>query len=153
MRLPGPLADALRIGAVGDTVVYLTTASSDGRPNVAVQPFTDVAGDGIVLMPDLFAQKTKVNLNENLRAALTVALPGGLEAWVVEGPCNVFQWGHPEGWRFAGLRAGEVLARWGDWASLEPMGDLPEEVRPTVLAQRGVIALEVETVRRVGEGP
>jgi hypothetical protein len=66
MSLPDELRVALRIKDLEDTVVFLTTASLEGLPNVSVQQFTDVQGD-YVLLPDLFAQKTKVNLKETLR--------------------------------------------------------------------------------------
>lgn len=99
MSLPEELREALRIKEPDDTVAYFTTASLDGTPNVSVQQFTDVEGD-YVLLPDLFAQKTKVNLNENQRAALTIASPASLAGWVIEGPANVIQWGHPASYRF-----------------------------------------------------
>jgi hypothetical protein len=146
MKLPKELVDLLRIGAPGDVAAYLATASRDGKPNLLPQAFTDVLDDEFVLMPDLFAQKTKVNLNENLVGALSVAHPSGI-GWVIEGPCNVFQWGHPPGYRFQGLRAGDVLERWGEWDRLESIDDLPEEVRPTVFAQRGVLVIRAERVR------
>ena len=149
MKLPAEMAEALRIGPVHDTVVFLTTATLEGRPNIAVQQFTDVHGDEFILMPDLFALKTRVNLNENQTGVITVASPADLRHWVIEGPCNVIQWGHPDGYRFQGLRAGEVLERWGDWSAIEPMDDLPDEERPAVIAQRGVIILKAERVRRI----
>ena len=151
MKLPKELVEALRIGAPGNTLAYLVTASLEGKPNLLPQAFTDVLDDEFVLMPDLFAQKTKVNLNENLVGALSVAYPSGI-GWVIEGPCNVFQWGHPPGYRFQGLRAGEVLERWGEWDRLESIDDLPEEVRPTVFAQRGVLVIRAERVRNVEVG-
>jgi hypothetical protein len=147
MKLPKELVDALRIGAPGTAVAWLATASREGKPNLLPQPFTDVLDDEFVLMPDLFAQKTKVNLNENQVGALSVALPAGLD-WVVEGPCNVFQWGHPPAYRFQGLRAGDVLGRWGEWDRLEPIDGLPEDARPAVFAQRGVLVIRAERVRR-----
>jgi hypothetical protein len=152
MKLPPELVEALRLGAPGDTVAWLATASRDGTPNLAPQPFTDVLDDEFVLVPDLFLQKTKVNLNENLVGALSVAHPAVLSGWCVEGPCNVFQWGHPASYRFQGLRAGEVLERWGDWDRLEAVDALPEELRPTVFAQRGVVVLRAQRLRRVEVG-
>ncbi len=146
MKLPAELIRALRPGSSADAIVFLTTASLDGRPNVAVQRFTDVQGDEYILMPDLFALKTKINLNENQRGILTIASPGSLRHWRIEGPCNVIQWGHPDSYRFHGLRAGEVLKHWGDWSLLEPVEDLPEDERPAVIAQRGVIVLKAERV-------
>lgn len=151
MKIPEPLAEALRMKSVDDTQAYLATAGRDGKANVSVQQFTDVLRDEYVLLPDLFAQKTKVNLNENLVGAITIAHPESLRGWVLEGPCNVFQWGHPPNYAFAGLTAGEVLEGWGDWEAREPFDPLPDEDRPTVIAQRGVIVLRVENVRKLEE--
>lgn len=147
MKIPKSLADALRIKSPDDTQVFLTTASRDGKPNVSLQQFTDVLRDEYVLLPDLFAQKTKVNLNENLVGAITIASPESLRGWVLEGPCNVFQWGHPPNYTFAGLKAGDILGGWGDWETRESIDALSEGERPTVVAQRGVIVLKVENVR------
>lgn len=148
MKLPRELINALKINNPGDTVVYLTTSGLDGKPNLAVQQFTDVLDDEFVLMPDLFAQKTKVNLNENFVGALSIASPSELSGWTVEGPCNIFQWGHPPNYSFQGLKAGPILSTWGEWQ--ESPETLPEDVRPTVIAQRGVIVLKVEKVLRIG---
>jgi len=147
MKIPEPLIEALRIKSPGDAKVYLATAGRDGRPNVSPQQFTDVLRDEYVLLPDLFAQKTKVNLNENLVGAITIAHPESLRGWVLAGPCNVFQWGHPPNYAFAGVKAGEILGGWGDWEARESIDALPEGERPTVVAQRGVIVLKVESVR------
>ena len=150
MKLPPELIDALKIKDPGDTVVYLATSGLDGKPNLAVQQFTDVLEDEFVLMPDLFAQKTRINLNENLVGALTIAWPPELSGWVVAGPCNIFQWGHPPNYAFQGLKAGPILSGWGEWDQRESPETLPAEVRPTVFAQRGVIVLKAQTVSRIG---
>ena len=150
MKLPRELVDALKVKEAGDTVVYLATSGLDGKPNLAVQQFTDVLDDEFVLMPDLFAQKTKVNLNENLLGSLTIALPSELSGWIVEGPCNIFQWGHPPNYDFHGLKAGPILSGWGEWDQRESPEILPEDARPTVFAQRGVIVLKAEKVLHVG---
>lgn len=147
MKLPKELVEALRAGAPGGAVVWLATAGLNGKPNLLPVPYTDVLDDEFVLMPDLFAQKTKVNLNENPVGALSVAYPAGLD-WVIQGPCNVFQWGHPPNWRFEGLRAGDVLERWGNWDEVEPLESAPEEARPAVVAQRGVLVIRARRVTR-----
>ena len=78
MRLPEELATRLRGGAAGTLTAYLTSSSRDGRTNTLASPFTDVVDGELVLMPDLFAQKTKVNLNENRFASLSFAIRGRL---------------------------------------------------------------------------
>ncbi len=154
LKLPLELLHALRAEGrrPGETIAFLVTSSLDGRPNVSVQPFTDIVvvnGEEYVLMPDLFALKTKINLNENRRAILSIARPSSLSPWVVEGACNVIQWGHPANYRFRELRAGDVLDRWGDWAAVERLEDLESAARPAVIAQRGVIVLHAARVARL----
>lgn len=150
MDLPEQLAERLRSGAQGTLVVYLTTALRSGAPNVHAIPFTDLV-DGLVLLPDLFAQKTKVNLNENGAASLSFADESGSLPWVLEGSAGIVQWGHPRAYRLFGLVAGDVLERWGDWdESIEPVIDAAEPAaRPTVLAQRGVIVFKPEKIVEV----
>lgn len=147
-KIPKELADLLRIKGPLDTVAYLTTSDLEGRTNVSVQFLTDVVDDEYILIPDLFAQKTKVNLNENLRGVLSVAWPDEGRVWFIEGPTNIFQWGHPPNYRFQGLRAADVLDGWGDWESRENFDALPDEARPQVVAQRGVIVVKAERVWR-----
>jgi|AGTN01.3.fsa_nt_gi hypothetical protein len=147
-KIPKEVVELLRIKEPLDTVVYLTTSDLSGKTNVSVQFLTDVVDDEYVLIPDLFAQKTKVNLNENLRGVVSIGWPDEGRAWFIEGPANVFQWGHPPNYRFQGLRAGDVLDGWGDWESRESFDALPEEVRPQVIAQRGVIVVKAERVWR-----
>lgn len=145
-KIPKEVVDLLRIKEPLDTVVYLTTSDLAGKTNVSVQFLTDVVDDEYVLIPDLFAQKTKVNLNENLRGVISIGWPEEGRKWFIEGPTNVFQWGHPPNYRFQGLRAGDVLDGWGDWESKESFDALPEDVRPQVIAQRGVIVVKAERV-------
>jgi uncharacterized protein len=150
MKIPEEIAGLLRLKTGNSVPVYLATSGLEGRPNLLRASLTDIHHDEFVLLPDLFAQKTKVNLNENLRGAVSVETPEGKGSWVLEGPCNIFQWGHPDAFRWKELSAGEVLGRWGNWAELTDMETLPEGLRPSVVAQRGVIALQVETVKRIG---
>lgn len=151
MTIPAELTELLRIkDAPLDAVVYLTTTDLAGHSNVSAHAFTDVVDGEYILLPDLFAQKTKVNLNEHQYGVLSVAWPDAAHPWIVEGPCNIFQWGHPANYRFYALKAGEILAKWGDWEQRESFDSLPEELRPTVVAQRGVIVLKAEKAYRAG---
>jgi predicted pyridoxine 5'-phosphate oxidase superfamily flavin-nucleotide-binding protein len=129
-------------------VAYLTTSTIDGRVNILACPFTDVVDDTLVLIPDLFAQKTKVNLNENHDAALSLATADGQPAATLRGSADVIQWGHPRSVRIMGLKAGDVLDRWGDWdEDVESVLAADElAARPTVFAQRGVIVFEADSV-------
>ena len=151
MRLPDELASRLRAGAPGTFVACLTTASIDGHPNTLAVPFTDILDGELVLLPDLFAQKTKVNLNENRAASLSFASADGETGWVLDGYADIIQWGHPRGFRLFGLPAGEVLDRWGDWdEGVEPVLLAPEPAsRPSVFAQRGVIVFKPNNIVEV----
>lgn len=151
MRLPSELVARLKGGAPGTLVAYLTSSSRDGRPNIFAVPFTDVLHEELVLLPDLFAQKTKVNLNENRSVSLSFADEGGSIGWVLEGQADIIQWGHPRAFRLFGLPAGEVLDRWGDWdEGIEPVLDaLEPATRPSVFAQRGVIVFKTDRVLEV----
>ncbi len=153
MKIPNELKVLLQIKPFQRTVAYLVTSSLEGRPNILASPLTDVLDNQFVLIPDLFAQKTKVNLNENLRGALSIALPETGRNWILEGPTNIFQWGHPDAFQWQGIRAGDVLKKWGNWADLVDLEQIPEGLRPTVVAQRGVIALYVENIRQIGDLP
>jgi hypothetical protein len=148
MKLSKEIVDLLKARSPGLVVTYLITASGRGVPNLLPVPFSDVVQDELVLLPDLFAQKTKVNLNENNRVSLSFAGEGRFP-FVLEGIADIIQWGHPGGFKLFGLKAGEVLSRWGDWDEhIEPVIDSPiEELRPTVYAQRGVIVFKPERIR------
>lgn len=143
MKLPREILDALRIKEPDDVVVYLTTSSVDGRCNISPQLFTDVYADEFILMPDLFAVKTKINLNENRVGVVTVAHPAEGKTWALRGPCGHIEWGLPDNYDFQGVKAGDVLKKWGEWSEKEAFSALPAEIRPSVIAQRGVIVLKV----------
>jgi len=151
MKLPEGLISNLKGGAGGTFVAYLATSLGDGHANLLAFPFTDVVDDEYVLLPDLFAQKTKVNLNENRAATLSFASEEGPSQWLLEGQADIIQWGHPRGFKLFGLSAGDVLDGWGDWdEAVEPVIDAPEPAtRPTVFAQRGVIVFKPERVVEV----
>ncbi len=142
MKLPKEIVDALRIKQPDDVIVYLTTCSVDGKCNISPQLFTDVYADEFILMPDLFAVKTKINLNENRVGVVTIAHPVGGKAWALRGPCGHIEWGLPDNYDFQGVKAGDILKKWGEWSEKESFSALPADVRPTVIAQRGVIVLK-----------
>lgn len=143
MKLTREIIEALKIKDANDVVVYLTTSSVDGTCNISPQLFTDVYAEEYVLMPDLFAIKTKINLNENRVGVVTVAYPAEGRSWALRGPCGHIEWGLPDNYDFQGVKAGEILKKWGEWSEKESFDALPEEARPTVVAQRGVIVLKV----------
>ncbi len=143
MKLPKEIVDVLKIKEPDDLIVYLTTSSVDGKCNIMPSLFTDVYDDEFILIPDLFAVKTKINLNENRVGVVTIAYPSEGKKWALRGPCGHIEWGVPDNYSFQGIRAGDVLKKWGDWEEKEPFASLPEDIRPAVVAQRGVIVLKV----------
>lgn len=140
------MKSVLRVVGKGGAVVYLATASADGVPNIVAERFVTYYRDEYILIADMFAQKTKVNLCENEVGAISVAHPVKGHTWVFRGPCTIITIGAPEDQRWHGIVTGEVLAEWGDWATKEPPDEVPPDIAPPKLAQRGLIALKVEEV-------
>jgi uncharacterized protein len=153
MKLSKSLIEILKAKSHGLTIAYLTTASFGGKPNVLPLPFTDVVEDELILFPDLFAQKTKVNLNENIHASISIFNDATNIQTVIEGTADVIQWGHPSRFKLFGLEAGAVLERWGDWdETVEAILEASEEsARPSVYAQRGVIVFRPEKIVEVNQ--
>ena len=146
MRIGTEPAKALRTMGSGGAVVYLTTCSRAGNPNVVGERFVTLYKDEYILIAEMFAQKTRVNINENPHGVITVAHPLKGRTWAFAGPITILQEGHEPGATWQGLDVAETLAEWGDWASKEPPSEVPPDIRPPALVQRGVIALRVENV-------
>jgi hypothetical protein len=149
MKLPGDLVNLLKAGESAVAVVYLATASKEGNPNILAVPFSDIVNDELILLPDLFAQKTKVNINENNHASLSFFSENRNVTYVLEGTVDIIQWGHPGNFKLFGLKASDVLSRWGDWDEfIEPVIEAKNEfVRPAVFAQRGVIVFKPAEIK------
>jgi hypothetical protein len=150
MKLPQELIDYLKAGSEIPGAVYLATTSLTGRPNITAIPFSDVVNGELVLLPDLFLQKTKINLNENHKAVLSCAAFQAGFNYVLEGTADIIQWGHPPSFKLFGLEAGKTLNRWGDWdGNIEPVIESPQaEARPLVYAQRGVVVFKPASIRK-----
>ena len=148
MKLPKELIDKLKAKSPKTFVTYLATSSKEGKTNLLPLPFSDVVEDELILFPDLFAQKTKVNLNENHRTSVSFADEEGQSPIVLEGVADIIQWGHPSRFKLFGLEAGEVLEKWGDWDETveSVIAAEDEDIRPTVFAQRGVIVFKPEKI-------
>lgn len=147
MKLPEEIVSLLKIKEINDTVVYLATSSLNGNINLYLSPYTDVYLDEYILIPDLFAQKTKVNLNENRIGLISIVLPLSQTSITIEGPGNIIQWGHPEKFRFFDLTAGDILRQWGNWTEKENLLDNENLAKPEVFAQRGVIVIKAESIK------
>jgi uncharacterized protein len=146
MKLPKEVKEALKIVGSGGAVVYLTTSSALGKPNTVGERFVAVYGDEYILIAEMFAQKTRVNLNENPRSVITLAHPLKGRNWAFAGPTAIIQEGHAPQEEFEGARVRDILAEWGDWAQKEPPSEVPPDIRPPVLVQRGVIIMKVESM-------
>jgi len=146
MKLPEEIVSLLKIKGINDTAVYLATSSLDGNINLMPSSYTDVYLDEYILIPDLFAQKTKVNMNENRHGLISIVLPTGDKSITIEGPGNIIQWGHPAKFRFYDLTAGDILEHWGNWTKKENLLDDENQAKPEVFAQRGVIIIKAEKI-------
>lgn len=145
MKLTAEMQDALRIVGHGGAVVYLTTCSREGKPNTVGERFVAVFRDEYILIAEMFAQKTRVNLNENPQAVITMAHPLKGRTWAFRGPTSIIQEGLPPNHRFEGVLSSEVLAEWGNWAEKDPPSEVPPDIRPPALVQRGVIVMRVDS--------
>jgi hypothetical protein len=146
MKVSREVKDALRIVGSGGSVVYLTTVSREGVANIVGERFVSFYRDEYILIAEMFAQKTRVNLNENPHSVITLAHPLRGRTWSFSGLATILQEGFPEEYQWEGLNAREVLDEWGDWALKEPPSEVPPDIRPPVLVQRGVIAFHIQAL-------
>ena len=143
MMLGPEASNALRTVGSGGAVVYLATSSADGNPNIVGERFVTLYKGEFILIAEMFAQKTRVNLNENGQGVVTLAHPVKGRTWMLSGPATILQEGHAPGATWEGLDVAETLAEWGDWATKEPPSEVPPDIRPPALVQRGVMAVHV----------
>jgi len=151
-KLTAEMLDALKIVGQGGAVVYLTTVSREGKPNTVGERFVAVWREEYILIAEMFAQKTRVNLNENPVGVITLAHPVRGRTWSFHGPAAIIQEGLPEDHEFHGARSADILAEWGNWAEKDPPSEVPPDIRPPALVQRGVIILKVEEVTDYAPG-
>lgn len=146
MKLNNNMMKALKTVGSGGSVVYLTTVSKEGVPNIVGERFVSLFRGEYILIAEMFAQKTRVNINENPHGVITMAHPLRGRTWTFTGPVTILQEGLPDDYVWEGVSAREVLDEWGDWALKEPPSEVPPDIRPPVLVQRGVIALHVTDI-------
>lgn len=146
MKLTDEMKDALMIIGAGGAVVHLTTCSADGKPNTVGERFVAVWKDEYILIADMFAQKTRLNLMENPVGVITIAHPVKGRTWAFRGPTTMLQEGLPPDYEFHGAKAKDVLDEWGNWAEKEPPSEVPPDIRPPRLVQRGVMFMKVDEV-------
>ncbi|MBC7341091.1 MAG: pyridoxamine 5'-phosphate oxidase family protein [Clostridia bacterium] len=145
-KLTEEMKTVLKVVGKGGAVVHLTTCSADGEPNIVGERFVTHYKDEYILIAEMYAQKTKVNLNENPVGCISIANPVRGHTWVFRGPCTIIRHDAPDNYQWYGIKAGEVLEEWGNWAEKEPPDEVPPDIRPPKLVQRGLIALKVDEV-------
>lgn len=146
MKLTDEMKNALMIIGAGGAVVHLTTCSADGKPNTVGERFVAVWKDEYILIADMYAQKTRLNLMENPIGVITIAHPAKGRTWAFRGPTTMLQEGLPPDFEFHGAKAKDVLDEWGNWAEKEPPSEVPPDIRPPRLVQRGVMFMKVDEV-------
>jgi len=144
MKLTDEMKDTLSIIGGGGSVVHLTTCNADGKCNTVAERFIGVFKDEYIVIADMFAQKTRVNLFENPIGVITIAHPVKGRTWAFRGPTTILQEGLPPDYEFQGAGAEEVLEEWGNWAEKEPPSEVPPDIKPPRLVQRGVIIMKVD---------
>ncbi len=155
VKLTEEMKKALKVVGKGGTVVYLATASANGKPNIAGMRFIDTYKDEFILIADMFFLKTKMNLYENEYSAVAMVHPFNGREWVFRGEAFLFEAGmlkEDPNFEWHGLKAKEILEGWGNWAEKEPPEEVPPDVRPPVLKQRGVYCLHVKEVYSIKPG-
>jgi len=155
VKLTNEMKDALKVVGKGGTVVYLATASADGKPNNVGMRFITTIKDEFILIADMFFIKTKANLKENPNSAVSMAHPLEGREWLFRGESFLFVNGtekiYPD-LEWHGINAKDVLEEWGNWAEKEPPVEVPPDIRPPVARQRGVYCLHVEEVLSLKAG-
>ena len=146
VTLTSEMKDALRVPEKGGSLVYLTTASRDGTPNIAPMRYVATEGDDKILIADMFQGKTKTNLKENHRAVISICHPVESEGrwYAFEGPTIDMEFGDEFKWH--GVHSTEILEEWGNWEEKEPPRGVDEDLAYTKAAQRGVVVMHVESV-------
>jgi len=70
-------------------MAWVATASSEGEPNVTAKGTVRVMDDGHVIFADLFSLKTRKNLEQNPRVAVTVMDLATAQGYQVKGSAEL----------------------------------------------------------------
>ncbi|MCD6530130.1 pyridoxamine 5'-phosphate oxidase family protein [Candidatus Bathyarchaeota archaeon] len=153
--LTDEMKEALKVVGKGGTVVYLATANVEGKPNLVGMRFVSHYKDEFIIIADMYFVKTKANLRENPNSAVAMAHPLKGREWVFRGESFYFAIGllteNPD-FEWHGIRAGDLLKEWGNWGEKEPPDEVPPDIRPPALQQRGVYCLHVKEVYSLKPG-
>jgi predicted pyridoxine 5'-phosphate oxidase superfamily flavin-nucleotide-binding protein len=68
---------------------WVATATADGEPNVTPKGTVQVLDDEHVVFGDLFSLKTRQNLEQNPKVAVTVIDPGTAQGYQVKGTAEL----------------------------------------------------------------
>jgi hypothetical protein len=74
---------------------WVATSTTDGEPNVTPKGTVQVLDDQHVVFGDLFSLKTRQNLEQNPKVAVTVIDPGTAKGYQVKGTAELLTSGPP----------------------------------------------------------
>jgi len=153
VKLTQEMKEGLVVPGKGGSLVYLATASTNGKPNIAAMRYVATHGDDKVLISDMFLLKTKMNLKENPECIIAICHPldSGRD-WVFKGKAIDMEYGFPPNFNWYGVTAKEILDEWGNWHDKEPPDEVPPDVVYSKPAQRGVVVLHVEEIYSIEKG-
>lgn len=125
----------------GGKLVHLATADLSGKPNIAPMRFARHAAGDVLVIADMYFCKTRVNLKENPKLALSVAFPD-------RGQCPVILYGRG-GLAEKGTegRLGDYWNDWRTWGEDNPPTEVPEGFGPPNPSCRAILVIDVERVQ------
>lgn len=124
----------------GGQLVHLATATLDGKPNIVPMRFARHAANDVLVIADMYFCKTRVNLKENPRLALSVAFPDRESyPFVVHGRGELAEKGSPE-------RLGQFWADWRDWGERNPPTEVPKGFGPPNPSCRAILVIDVNRI-------
>lgn len=112
-------------------LAWVATASRDGVPNVTPKGSLKLLDDQHVVFADLFSLKTRKNLEENKKVAVTVVDPTTLKGYQLKGTAEV-------------LDSGDLFEQ-----TSKALKDSPKAMPPT----RYVVKIAVESIFDQSVGP
>lgn len=133
--------DQIREVKDGGKLVHLATASLDGKPNIVPMRFARHAAPDVLVIADMYFCKTRVNLKENPKLALSVAFPDRASL-----PVTVHGRGQLAEKGSCGC-LGEYWSNWKSWGEDNPPTEVPEGFGPPNPSCRAVLVIDVDEVR------
>ncbi|HMD84204.1 MAG TPA: pyridoxamine 5'-phosphate oxidase family protein [Terriglobia bacterium] len=110
---------------------WVATATSDGAPNVTPKGTVRVMDDQHLIFADLFSLKTRQNLEQNSRVAVTVIDPATAKGYQIKGTAEL-------------ISAGPLY---------DQMAEQLKQSSPSLPAPKYVVKIAVESVYDQSVGP